>query len=291
MNELPKQVIENVFPEERNRVFAWVKAQKRNLRAWLFALIILSLGYLGSNFQEVFRFVSANQQATYNWVVACWLLAIVALPFIWPEKPGDTFSDAFKSGINPRVWEWEGNWKTELDEGGKPILTVTDSELGGLAIPCRAWTDYELQFDTRIIKECTGWIVRSSNLNDCAMFQLKPELFRPHIRANGIWIRADNLKHGLQIKTGIWYSVRTLVRGSWATVYITVDGKEHLVFQNRFFGTQPAVSVELRPMANQTPDAKTTQVVNISVRVGSFGFRLSGNEMAQFRNIRAYKLR
>jgi hypothetical protein len=213
------------------------------------------------------------------------------LPFIWPEKPGDVFSEDFKSGINPRVWEWEGNWKTELDEGGKPILTVTDSELGGLVISCRAWADYELQFDTRIIKECTGWIVRSVDLNDCVMFQLRPELFRPHIRANGIWIRADNLKHGLSIKPSIWYSVRTLVRGSWATVYITVDGREHLVFQDRIFGTQPAVTVELHPMGNQTPDAKPTQVVNISVRVGAFGFRLSGNEMAQFRNIRAYKLR
>jgi hypothetical protein len=50
MNEISKQVIENVFPEERNRFIAWVKAQKRNLRAWLTALLVLSLVYTGTNF-------------------------------------------------------------------------------------------------------------------------------------------------------------------------------------------------------------------------------------------------
>src|ERR1700752_1895801 len=120
------------------------------------------------------------------------------------------------------------------------------------------------------------------------MFQLRPDLFRPHIRANGIWIKADNIKHRLPIKSGIWYPVRTLIFGSWATVYITVDNKEYLVFQDRILATQPAVSVELRLVNNPAPDANAIQVVNISVCVGSFGFRFSGNETAQFRNVHAY---
>lgn len=291
MSDFPKQVIENIFPEEKNHVISWAKLQKQNLRAWIFALVVIGLCYLGLNYQIVILYLSTNAQFVFDCVIFGWILAIIALPFVWLQKPEDTFVDNFRSGVNPRIWEYEGNWKTELDERGKPVLTVTDSELGGLVVPCRAWTDYEFQFETRIIKECTAWIVRASNLNDCIMFQLRHDLFRPHIRANGIWLKPENIKHGLPIKPNVWYSIRTLVRSSYATVYATVNGKEQMVYQDKIFGTHPAMTVDLRPLVNQAPDIMAAQVVNVSVRVGSFGFRLSGNETAQFRNVRAYRLR
>jgi len=290
MADIPNQIVENIFPEERNRLVTFLKRQKRNLRAWLIALILVALLPILYNFLDVLRVVLFNFQTVFDSVLLVWIVTLVVLPFIWPQKPGDTFSENFRAGVNPRIWEYEGSWHTELDENGKPVLNVTNSELGGLAIPCLSWTDFELQFETRIMKACTAWMVRASSLNDCFMVQLTTDLIRPHIRASGLWEVISSEPHGLPIKVSEWFSVRTLVRGAWITVYIFINGKEHLTLQQRLLGARPAVPVEIH-VGDQGSGKTFLHFLAISTRIGSFGFRLFGEETAQFRNIKAYRLR
>jgi hypothetical protein len=290
MANIPEQIVDNIFPEERNRLVTFLKRQKRNLRAWLIALTLLALAVLVVNYLDVLRYLVTNSQSAIDAILALWIIAIVIVPFIWPQKPGSVFSENFEKGINPRIWEYEGDWKTELDENGKPVLSITNSEIGGLAIPCLSWTDYELQFDTRIMNQCTTWLMRASSLNDCFMIQITPELIRPHFRASGLWQLVSSEPHGLPIKIGEWFSIRTLVRGAWVTVYITLNGKEHLVYQKRILGTRPPMSVHVQ-LGDPENGEKYSQILVVSARIGSFGFRFSGVESAQFRNIKTYKLK
>ena len=93
------------------------------------------------------RFVVQYQQLAFNCVMVSWLITAIAVPFLWPQKPGDYFHDNFSAGVNPRVWNYVGQWQSRLDENGKPVLVVTESEMGGIAIPCLSWVDYELEFE------------------------------------------------------------------------------------------------------------------------------------------------
>lgn len=212
-------------------------------------------------------------------------------PIIWPEKPGDVFGDRFKSGLNPAVWEYEGEWRVERDEEGHNVLSVTNSERGGLAIPCLTWTDYELIFETRIINKATAWTVRASSLNDCVMLQLGPKTFLPHHRISGMWIILQRLDHDVPVKEKVWIQVRTLVRGPWITVDVEINGTRYRVFQDRIAGTPPLTTVQIQPPPLQLPSTPSRQVIATSYRSGSFGFRLSTDEHAQFRNVKAYRLR
>ena len=138
----------------------------------------------------------------------------------------------------------------------------------------------------------TAWVVRASNLNELVMFQLTPLLLRPHYRVVGVWSSVQNIEHHLPIAIGQWVSVRTLVRGSWATVFITVDGTEHRIFQEQMVGNLPATTLSFAITNVQTGEQQTiNQMVNPSYSAGSFGFRLSGIENAQFRNVEAFRLR
>lgn len=291
MNKLSDQFIENVFPEERNKFFVWLKLQKRNLRSWLIALLLFVLFIFVYNFQSIIIFLYWHLNVTINLILFFWIITLAILPFIWPIKPGDIFFENFKFGLNPKLWNWEGNWRTEIDENGKPVLSVTQSNAGGIVTPCLHWTDYELIFETRIINECTGWIVRASDLNNYVMFQLNFEKIRPHIRASGAWPIIDERNHELELKQNVWYSIKTIVRGSWVSISITIDGKPHQLFQEMFFSTKPPIPLEIRVNIGDTAENRNFQLIDINRRTGSFGFRLDGNEMAQFRNIRAYALK
>ena len=291
MNNIPEQIVENVFPEERKRLLRYLREQKRNLVLWLVLFATLGLLYLGMNLIPTLRYIISNPQVTLNWILFWWIITIVVVSSVWPQKPGDVFREDFKKGINPRVWEYEGNWKTELDEKGKPVLTVTHSELGGLVIPCLSWTDYEVEFATRILNQCTGWLIRASSLNDCVMIQITATHVRPHVRAGGVWLLIGEYEHNLPIKTSEWYGIRTLARGAWVTVYVTIDGKEHMVLQSRILGTRPPVRAEIELVGSEPAGDKASQLLSVSVRTGSFGFRLYGSEEAQFRSLRAYGLK
>lgn len=296
MNKLPEQIIENVFPDERHSLFVWLKQQKRNLRSWLITLFIVVLILFIINIQAITIYIAFHFQSTINLIFIFWIITLVVLPFLWPGKPGDIFLENFKSGLNPRIWDWDGIWRTELDENGKPVLSVTNSGIGGIVIPCISWVDYELNFDTRIMNTCTGWIVRASSSSNYVMFQINENMIRPHILSHGIWIEIQEIPHSLTIISRTWYSIRTIVRGSWATIYIKIDGKDHQIFQDRIFATRPPKMIEIprpspAPETSHSPVVKDHQIVETSLRTGTFGFRLAGTEFAQFRNIKAYRIR
>ena len=293
MSDLSSQIIQNIFPEERNKFILFLREQKRNVRNWLAVLTIAGLVILLSNLDAVVVAVVLNSQVTINWILFLYIVALCIIPSVWPQKPGDFFADDFRKGLDPQIWEAPGQgWKVELDENGKPVLTVTNSERGGLATPCLSWTDYEVRFDTRILNKCTAWIVRASSLNNYAMIQLEDKSINPHRRAAGMWIEKwiEKKPHDFTFKKGQWYSVQTILRGAWIQVWVTVDNDQHLLYQGEILGTQRPQEVHLTTYDEKAQTHEGITILDASYRIGSFGFRLSGDEKAQFRNVRAYKL-
>jgi len=290
MLQLSNRIVTEIFPEEERRVLRWLRTQKRNLRNWLVALLAV-IGYVFvSNIQAIIPFLALNFQLVFDTVLVVWIGVLVALPFLWPQKPGDMFTEDFKRGLNPRVWEYEGGWKVELDEDGHSVLTVTDSNLGGLALPCLSWADFELQFDTRIIAGNTGWIIRASSLNDYVHQKLDTVRLATLYRVEGLLPTVGSIEHSLPIHEKQWFSVRLLARGNWLSTYMKLKGKEHLIFQDQALGVKPPAQVEVRSEEKYPHPFAATTIVTPSFRTGSFGFRLHVKDKAQYRNLRAYRL-
>ena len=291
MLELSNQVIEHVFREERYRLIAFLTDQKRNLRYWLLTLLVVVTYVAISRIESIAPYLVFHFQGVLNVVLFTWLLAIITLPFWWPQKPGDFFKEDFRKGLDPRIWEYLGDWKVELDERGASILTVTDSNYGGLALPCLSWVDYEVTFDVRILNGSAGWIIRASSLNDYVLQKLNAAEISTLYRVTGYLPKVGSMKHGLTIDPSNWFRVRILARGAWLSTYIKVDGKEHLVFQDQALGVKPPAEVETRVEESDQKVILARQQVTPSYRLGSFGFRVHGEEMAQFRQVRAYRLK
>jgi len=291
MDVLSNQVIENVFPEERRRFLQWLREQKRRLIFWFATLLVILVLVFLRNIELIVPYLVFNSQSAFNLILVSWLLAIVLLPFWWPQKPGDFFSENFKSGLDPRIWEYDGEWKIELDENGSPVLNVRNSNRGGLALPCLAWTDYELRFETRIMKEWSGWIVRASSLNDYVHQKLGPDRIVTLYRVSGMLPKVGEIKHDLSIELKRWYKIRILARGDWLSVHIKIDGKDHLIFQDQALGVKPPIEVQFSSKVIEIPIVQSKQIVTPSYRKGSFGFRLYDVEQAQYRKLKAYRLR
>lgn len=74
-------------------------------------------------------------------------------------------------------------------------------------------------------------------------------------------------------------------------MYITIEGKEALIFQDRALGDKPPVTVLFKPEKGKAATASLQAVMTPSFRAGSFGFRVHGDEKAQYRKIKAYRPR
>lgn len=290
MDILSNEIIRDAFKEERNRLSRFIANQKRHLWFWLLLAMLASLIPIFANIEITLRYLYFNQQFVFNSIILIWIQAIVFLPYFWPRKPGDYFSDNFKGGLHPKIWEYDGDWKVVLDESSGPVLSVTNSDRGGLVIPCLAWTDYEIQFEAKMVTEWIGWIVRASSLNDYVHQKLGPTHIHTLYKMSGIIRKVGELEHGLDLELMRWYPIRILARGEWLSVYIKSDEKEHLIFQDQALGEKPPIMIEFTTNALELPIAAQTQVLTPSFRSGSFGFRLHDVEKAQYRRLRAFHL-
>ena len=290
MDILSNEIVRDVFREERNRFIRFLSIQKRHLWFWQLTLLILLCIPIVANFQSTLRYLYISQQYVFNVIVICWIFTIVLMPFLWPRKPGDYFHDDFKRGLNPRVWEYDGNWKVELDENSGPILSVSNSDRGGLVLNCLSWTDYEVQFEARIMTEWIGWIIRASSLNDYVHQKLGATNIHTLYKMTGVIQKVGELEHGLLLERKKWYPIRLLARGEWLSVYIKLDDKEHLIFQDQALGEKPPVTIEYTSKVLELPVPTHRQILTPSYRSGSFGFRLHDVEHAHYRRLRAYRL-
>lgn len=212
LTQLSNEVIQNVFPEERGRFLGFLRHQRRRSRSWLVFTTAVALLFSLFNIQTIAPYVVLHLPRVEITILFAWLLTLVIFPFIWPFKGGDSFSEDFKRGLDPKTWQYEGDWKVELAEDGKAVLTVTDSNIGGYALPCVHWTDYEVQFEMRILNRDAGWIVRASGLYDYVVQKLDTKQLATFYRIAGVFPEVGRIDRGRVISENSWYPIRLLAR-------------------------------------------------------------------------------
>lgn len=290
MRAVVDRLIESVFPEEEKRLATWLRLQKHRLWFWLMLAIVLSSWPLFRFWRIALPNLASNITSTLLIIQLCWIIALVCLVHVWPPGQRRSFRDNFKRGIDPRMWEFDGEWKVERDETGHRVLTVTNSDRGGLVIPCLHWKDYEIQFETRIVNEWTGWIVRASSFNDFVHQKLSDQLIHTLYRVSTIWDRQSERAHGLNIEKMEWYRIRILAIGNWLSTWIELDGRHRMLFRDDILGIRDPIEANIQSSQLSLPTTHR-QILTPSYRSGSFGFRLWDVERAQYRNLRAFQLR
>lgn len=169
--------------------------------------------------------------------VAIFVLSI-SLFFFWRRLQivAGEFKDDFSKGLEK--WEFGGEgWKTEKEDGVS-LLSVSESQDGGISKKGFSWSDYEFSFETKIIKHNSGWIFRAESRSKYLMLQLhfenvdNPKL-RLHLKIpSGLdyqWlvIQEDSLRLSKKISPLEWIKVKIIVFGSNVDVYLNNEHAGH----------------------------------------------------------------
>jgi len=239
------------------------------------ATIILGIGLLVSFASWLSKSGSLILQFLAGYLSELWGLTItlfILMTFLMVIRLQRRFSigykDKFKGDLDSN-WDYEGSW-TRPDKG---VLCVTDSHIGGITKVGSLWENYIFEFDTRIMNDCSSWIIRAKDLDNYYMFQCREDVIRPHRQFSGIkietktengairmvtkveigWEILDGIPHRKELRD--WFHVRIEVRGE--SVWIYIDGS--LVLDKQSY------------IKNST---------------GKVGFRNSAHEKALFKNVK-----
>jgi hypothetical protein len=153
-------------------------------------------------------------------------------------------------------WDYHGQWSSD----GR-VLSVTNSDDGGLSKSGAGWENYNFVFYFRIVNACAAWIVRAESHSRYVMIQCNRKEIRLHIR--NAPTKEDDQERGFRVTKELshplslaeWNKVKTEVRGYGIQVFIN----EHWVFSD--------------------PDLLS------GFPLGKVGFRSSGPEHAEFKDI------
>lgn len=243
----------------------------------------------------------AIEQATATPLLSGLFLAVTVFTwvFMWRLRKrlqivAGEFRDDFTGGLYK--WEYGGEgWKVEHADG-EPILSVSESPDGGITKKGFSWSDYEFSFETKVIKNASGWLIRATNRNNYVMIQLslqdrnKPML-RPHYRYSDPetpWVLFDEVDLEVEVKRLEWIRVKIVVRGSTVDVFLNDEHALH------FFLPDPIRFEKVRKVLNETgKEVKEVKgLIALSYPTGRVGFRCSSStqEHAHFRNVRVKPL-
>lgn len=280
-----RDFLRRVYEEE---VTALVEFARRH-KMWCFALVVACLLVaLLLKYPALFWTLAVTFRDRYTplWlavVLAAWLLALTYYVHSARKQTEiSEFRENFRHGLED--WEYYGGWRTERD-GRQRILTVTESAEGGIARPCLLWRDYEFEFETKIVRGNTTWLVRARDILNYVMLQCGRSELNPHFRANGFWLLLDHVPLPLTLPTNTWFFVRIRVQGTRVTVSVRLGDAETEIYNSELL--RPEVKTYTISADGET---RRTDLM-LSYPTGSVGFREWGEtECAQFRNVRVKKI-
>lgn len=186
---------------------------------------------------------------------------------------------------------WFGAGTFEFDKTNNAYI-ITGSDAGYIYSKCLLWGDYILSGEFKMLNKCLGVILRATDLSNYIMLQINKgrKGIRPHIRANGGWIKYEVGETGLafekekNVEDGKWYKFKFTVKGDLVEIYIQ-DEKDILINKSWKI-TSGRVSI---PVYEKGDDARKspTHILDITATYdyGTFGFRSSHEERALIRNV------
>jgi hypothetical protein len=178
-------------------------------------------------------------------------------------------------------WQKDGDW-TGDDSHDPHDLRVTNSDRGGILTRTLSWTDYEFEFETKIERKCTAWIVRAYDLDNYVMLQCWPDKITPLYRRDGLWWSEQETRLPRTLPGG-WFKVCIRVEKETISVLWLEDGRRTVLFEDDLLGPRTVSLTACRPSPSQ-PQYVNGEVF-LSYLRGGVGFRACGDESALFRNI------
>lgn len=247
-----------------------------------------------------YEFLNGFQKAPvvllFTWIIIAILVYFLIKVWRRLNVVAGVFKDDFSKGLGN--WEFGGEgWKTEYEDG-QTVLSVSESQDGGITKRGFAWSDYEFSFETKVISRASGWIIRAENRTKYFMLQLnmvdqKNPRLRPHFRYNDPkvpWIVLEtnsvdlnNLDLKSKISLNKWLKVKIIVRGTEIDAFI--DGQH--VFH--YFLPDPCRFEKQTKILNEYGKEQVSDrlIIVESFPVGRVGFRCAPqDEHAHFRNVK-----
>lgn len=236
-------------------------------------------------FDAVSRVLVSGVARWLNWLVLIWLgfltTYVLANQKVSRKKEKE-FREDFKRGL--QQWEFSGSWKTELEDNHH-ILIVADSANGGFAKPCRLWNDYTFEFETKIVKSNSSWIIRASDIHNYVMLQCSQSEIVPHFRDRSLWYPLRPISLPVKLPVNNWFRVMISVTGNRVRVNAWLDGGEHVLLDD------PLLEPKVGSAKITVGDTSHELDFAFSFPFGSVGFRqYPGTECAHFRNVCVQKL-
>ncbi len=206
-------------------------------------------------------------------------LSGVGITYIADRTQASAYPGYFVSSSDQlnRIW-YDSAYTAQLDSvplaslpGAWRIQNSTLNALGGTAGLLNAgsaWGDYTATFETNIVNAQAGWMVRGRDPGNGYLFILNaandtvgtPNTLQEFDVHDGTFTSVGSVSLPAALNTGTWHTVRTTVSGTALTV--SLDGTQIAALNSNSF------------------PAGTTAFAS-----GSVGFRESGTEQANFRNL------
>ncbi|HEX7017803.1 MAG TPA: hypothetical protein VF209_02755 [Patescibacteria group bacterium] len=270
-------------------------------------IIALFINFLGGTFTLLW-----SHHYGVPWIY--WLVIATALfillywqyqSYSYLKLVSGEFYDDFRTGLMRWNYGTEA-WKT-MKENGECILNISHSDIGGIT-QAGFWDSFSFSFKNKVLSlGKVGWIVKAWDRSNYIMLQLlildedgadqkislkQGVYIRPHFRYQGGWIiwphekvSLDGGKFGKVMKYE-WLDVEVQVRGNIIDVYLEGLHIYHLNLEDPL-RVESREAVEYLDSSGKSTGKIETKKINVfSYPGGRVGFRCSGNEEANFKNVR-----
>jgi alpha-L-rhamnosidase len=181
---------------------------------------------------------------------------------IWYDSAYTAQIDSVPAGSLPSNWTI-GNGVMDADGGDVGLLNQGTS-----------WTDYTDTFDTQIVSNQAGWVVRGQDASDGYVFILNadndtagtPDTLQELDLHGGTYTSVGSVALGTNLAPDTWHTVTTTVSGS--TITVSLDGQQIASLSSSSFpsGTTayPAGTVGFREYAGENADFRDLTVTSSS---------------------------
>jgi hypothetical protein len=265
---------------QEKRVKYYIRKNKIEFLTPLFAIFGYIVNYLFSGSQGVSLFVN---------IVITFIALIVIIYAKTKEK--DFYFVSLQKPVDREDWIGDGIFQYDRVHDG---YMITNSFLGFIYSKCLIWSDYTLEFESKILNTSLGVTLRATNLSNFIMLQVFETGIKPHIWINGFWQAWEpaeaNLVFNKKLNSDKWYKFKFQCDKS--SIRIMIANLENQIIFDRVWKI-PAGNIYYKAPENSgiiTKGILSSIPFPINLEYGTIGFRNNGEEKAIIRDVLVQKL-
>jgi len=258
----------------------YIRKNRIELLTPLFAIIGYTVSYFFSSNQGLSLFL--------NIIITFIALSVIIYS---KTKEKDFYFVSLQRAIDKEDWIGDGTFEHDRVYNG---YKITNSFLGFIFSKCLIWSDYTLDFESKILKTSLGVILRATNLSNFVMLQVFENEIKPHIWINGFWQAWEPAKENLifseKLSSDEWYKFKFQCNKKSIRIRIS-DINGHGIFDRVW--KIPSGSIYYTAPENSgliTKGVLSSIPFPINLEYGTIGFRNDGEETAVIKDVLIEKL-